>query len=45
MQGWIKNLKSNKRVVENSKQEKDKKKEKEESCKFLFNMIGRLFSK
>lgn len=44
MQGWIKNLKSNKQL-ENLKREKDKKKEKEESCKFLFNMIGRLFSK
>lgn len=45
MQGWIKNLKSNNKQLENLKREKDKKKEKEESCKFLFNMIGRLFSK
>ncbi|KZL93820.1 hypothetical protein [Clostridium magnum] len=45
MQGWIKSLKSNNKQLENLKREKDKKKEKEESCKFLFNMIGRLFSK
>jgi hypothetical protein len=45
VQGWMKNLKSNKEESENLKKEKDKKTEKEESCRFLFDMIGRLFSK
>lgn len=44
MQGWVKNVKRNKNKPENLKQEKDKKDEKE-SCRFLFDMIGRLFSK
>lgn len=44
MMGWTKSVKGNQNKPENLKQEKNKKGEKE-SCRFLFDMIGRLFSK
>lgn len=44
MQGWAKDMNNNKNKPESSKLKKDKKKEKE-SCRFLFDMIGRLFSR
>ena len=45
MQDWIKNIKNNKDKSENLKQENDNKKKEKESCRFLFDMIGRVFSK